>query len=256
MEPRYPAALTGSAGAASGMATVWGLAPGDWATWAGSLFVAASFAFLALGTFKQLGEAKRQRWLDESAQAREVGAWIDFLENTKGMKSGDALVRMSVQNSSTLPVRRVHGYLFAAAGDRCDPGCVRVYSYIDRAIGPNGTWAVDGATDIADKISMQAQTVMRHAKHLASYGLIRYERAGQGRYRFRILHNPARGWINADASIPAPSPRARKVSQFAGKAAPDPRKAVVEDPRESKVTTLEDRRSKAVPRPSLFVGTS
>ena len=95
------------------MATVWGLPPGDWATWVGSIFVGLSFAFLAYGTIRQAKETGRQASLDASAQARDVGGWIIFGEASPD-GSGDTIVELFVQNSSPLPVRRVHGYLFAA----------------------------------------------------------------------------------------------------------------------------------------------
>ena len=95
------------------VATVWGLAPGDWATWIGSVAVAASLWLLAWSLRGQRKETKRQVDLDQSSQAREVGAWIDI--------NGDATlktVQMTVMNSSKLPVRRVRGFLRSIAGGK------------------------------------------------------------------------------------------------------------------------------------------
>jgi hypothetical protein len=91
---------------------------GDWATIAGSVFVGASLIILAIGTWTQARETRRQVRLDRSSQARLVGAFIDFRPILAGTRAGTQIVSMTVVNSSTLPIRRVHGYLFASEDRR------------------------------------------------------------------------------------------------------------------------------------------
>lgn len=92
------------------LALIWGLHPGDLATWVGSIVVGVSLLFLAWGTIVQSIQIRRQAWLDRSHQARRVGAWIEF----GGESAGLTRVNMTVLNASELAVRRVKGYLFSA----------------------------------------------------------------------------------------------------------------------------------------------
>jgi hypothetical protein len=57
-----------------------------------------------------------------------------------------------------------------------DDGCVRLYGYIARACGPDGSWTVAGATEIGDRIGMQPGTLLGHARHLTEFGVIDHER--------------------------------------------------------------------------------
>jgi hypothetical protein len=85
---------------------VWGLPPGDWATWFGSGAVGLSFVFLAYGTVRQARESARQAYLDESTQARLVGATltIDY--------AGDQTVfGIDGINASSLSIRRIAGFV-------------------------------------------------------------------------------------------------------------------------------------------------
>jgi hypothetical protein len=127
-----------------------------------------------------------------------------------------------------------------------DASCVRLYAFIDLRGGPKGTWEMPGAMDIGDLIGMQAETLLRHARHLAEAGLIEYGRKGQGKYVFRILHNPAREKISPAALIPPSQPRARKPSKYV---APVPRTSGVAKPQSSGVRTRENQRSDRDPCP-------
>ena len=81
-----------------------GLPIGDWATWTGSFLAGLSLLLLVTGSLRDRAE---RRWLDQSGQARLVGAWLKFID---GMDS-DELWELNVQNSSSLPVRNVAAYL-------------------------------------------------------------------------------------------------------------------------------------------------
>jgi hypothetical protein len=91
---------------------VWGLPPGDLATWVGSVAVALSFAVLAYGTLRQGRESARQAYLDESAQARLVGA-------TARLSSVEAGTEISadVVNASELAVRQVTVWVLPSIPD-------------------------------------------------------------------------------------------------------------------------------------------
>jgi hypothetical protein len=143
-----------------------------------------------------------------------------------------------------------------------DAVCFRLYAFIDGASGPNREWVVAGATEIADLISIQVGTLMVHAEHLAECDLIAFERPGRGKYVFHLLHNPARPFTNPAAKIPAPKPRARKVSKYA-RAVPReshltdvPRDSHLTDPRRSEVATVRNRVSRAEARPTRVDGLS
>lgn len=93
-------------------------------------------------------------------------------------------------------------------------GCVRLYGYVVLHSGPRGQhWVVKGASDIADRLSMQAKTLITHAKRLAEAGLISYKREGMKMYHFQLLHCPVKGLINENVLIPKNEPRARKTSR-------------------------------------------
>lgn len=84
-----------------------GLAIGDWATWAGSFLAGLSLLLLVTGSLRDRSE---RRWLERSAQARSVGAWLRFID---GFES-DELWEVTIQNASSLPVRNVKAYLIRA----------------------------------------------------------------------------------------------------------------------------------------------
>jgi hypothetical protein len=81
-----------------------GLPIGDWATWTGSFLAGLSLLLLVSGSLHDRGERRR---LDESAQARLVGAWLQFID----VIDTDELWELNVQNASSLPVRNVVAYL-------------------------------------------------------------------------------------------------------------------------------------------------
>jgi hypothetical protein len=93
-----------------------------------------------------------------------------------------------------------------------DDGCFRPMSYVLLKGGPNRSWDVAGATEIGDRIGMQAPTLMTHAQHLSEHGLLAYERPGRGKYRFNVLQDPKHGY--QDAAIPPAHPHARKTSKY------------------------------------------
>jgi hypothetical protein len=134
-----------------------------------------------------------------------------------------------------------------------DDGCVRLYAYISRACGPDGSWTVAGATEIGDRIEMQPGTLLGHARHLSEFRLIDYEREGRRKYSFRMLHNASMGLTNPDAQVPPPRPLAKKRSKYS---APVPRSSRVVEARSSRVSTLDQRRTSTPPRPATFAGRS
>jgi DNA-binding transcriptional ArsR family regulator len=95
-----------------------------------------------------------------------------------------------------------------------DAGCVRLMAYVLLKAGPDNSWPITGATEIGDRIGMQAATLLSHAKHLRDAGLITFERLGREKYRFTILHDPKRGLLNSGVAIPPSRPHARKKSKY------------------------------------------
>jgi hypothetical protein len=85
---------------------VWGLPPGDWATWFGSVAVSLSLLVLAYGTVKQARETGRQAYLDESAQARLVGATV-----SSWASSFETEVQINGTNASALSVEKLACYV-------------------------------------------------------------------------------------------------------------------------------------------------
>jgi hypothetical protein len=134
-----------------------------------------------------------------------------------------------------------------------DNACFRLYSYCLCAEGPGGSWVMAGANEIAGKISMQAATLLTHARHLKTAGLMDFKRHGQKEYVFKILHNPVQGRCNPMAQIPPSEPRARKVSKFAQPAQREPK---VSEERFSPVGTNAKHGSEAAPRPARNEGRS
>ena len=134
-----------------------------------------------------------------------------------------------------------------------DHACVRLYACIVGAAGPDGDWAVAGATDIGDKIEMQDETLLTHAQHLKQVGLIAYERHGKKKYEFWLLHNPSQFLVNPEARIPSAKPHARKPSKHSP---PVPRGSAVAKTRSAGVRTPEDHWSERDPRPLTDRGRS
>ena len=134
-----------------------------------------------------------------------------------------------------------------------DDGCVRLYAYISRACGPDGSWGVVGATEIGDRIGMQHGTLLGHARHLTGFGIIDHQREGRGKYSFRMSHNPAMGLTNPDAQVPLPRPLAKKPSKYSS---PVPRGSTVDEARSSRVGTPDHRRTSTPPRPAENAGRS
>jgi hypothetical protein len=91
------------------MTLVWGLPPGDWETWVGSVAVALSFFVIAFSTVVQTIESRCQVYLDESAQARLVGASVEVTAEHHGTR-----MDVEVINASPLPLRQVCPYVRSA----------------------------------------------------------------------------------------------------------------------------------------------
>jgi hypothetical protein len=91
-----------------------GLRPGDWATWVGSAAVCLSLFVLAHGTTKQARETARQAYLDESSQARLIGATLDLAPATNG---DGTVCLVNLINASPLPVRQVAPFVMTAEVD-------------------------------------------------------------------------------------------------------------------------------------------
>lgn len=87
-----------------------GLPIGDWATWAGAFLAGLSLLLLVMGSLR---DRRERRWLDRSAQARSVGAWLEFVNSF----DSDELWEVSIQNASSLPARHVKAYLIRT-GDK------------------------------------------------------------------------------------------------------------------------------------------
>lgn len=81
-----------------------GLPIGDWATWAGSFLAGLSLLLLVTGSLR---DRRERLWLDRSAQARSVGAWLQFVDKL----DADELWEVIIQNASSLPIRGVKTYL-------------------------------------------------------------------------------------------------------------------------------------------------
>jgi DNA-binding transcriptional ArsR family regulator len=75
-----------------------------------------------------------------------------------------------------------------------DDTCVRLYAEIVVRSGlPNEHWPVRGEDDLAKRLGMQGRTLMVHARHLESCGLIELRKEGKGKYRFIVIHNLSLG---------------------------------------------------------------
>jgi hypothetical protein len=133
-----------------------------------------------------------------------------------------------------------------------DDGCFRFYVCVVRASGPGQAWRVTGAADIGDLIGMQPRTLLTHAEHLAGMGLIEFAREGLGKYVFRLLHNPAEGLFNENASVPAPKAHRRKTSSYAS--SPVPRRSREGQARSPRENSRDQRGSAAAERPATIAG--
>jgi len=94
-----------------------------------------------------------------------------------------------------------------------DDTCVRIYAYCDLIQGKDG-WDASGAQKIADVLSMQASTVMVHARHLEDHGILRVKKDGGRKYTLAVVHNPARKRFGLDVNLPSPELRYKKPSKI------------------------------------------
>lgn len=106
-------------------ATVGGLAPGDWATWAVAATSFLAFAAVVVGLVIEAKHRKadirrieRERRDDRiGEQARRIGAYVkESTDYPRAMRPDEMLLVVVVTNGSPLPVHEIEGDLIDARG--------------------------------------------------------------------------------------------------------------------------------------------
>src|ERR1039458_460661 len=141
---------------------------------------------------------------------------------------------MSAEVKGRTPFSLVHASITVSG---LDHGCHRLYAFLDLKVGPKQEWIVAGAADIGDQINVQGRTVREHARPLADEGLVHFNREGQSKVHFFLLHNPARGLIGELEAIPPIKSHYRKPSKAETRF---PRKVSDDPTRKARDTSLGD----------------
>ena len=95
--------------------TLW-IPAGNWAEVAAAVLGGFSLVWLVVSYVR---DRKDRQFVERSQQARRVGAWFDFVPRGGSEDGPVTRVRMTVMNSSRLPIRRVLGFVYSADGKRC-----------------------------------------------------------------------------------------------------------------------------------------